>query len=415
MTTIERIIKRTSIRWHPTRNGRLTPNDVTHGSTKKIWMLCDNGHEWDAFAFNLSRGQGCPYCAGKRVGEDNNLQATNPRLAHEWHPKKNGRLSPREVTAGSGKKAWWLCRKGHEWEAVIASRNSDVGCPFCTGKKASNENNLKAKRPDLAHEWHQKKNGELKASDVTPGSHGKVWWRCTKGHEWKATVHARNGGTGCPYCAGKKVGKDNSLQALNPGLAKEWNTIRNASLTPKEIIPGSSKKVWWQCRKGHAWQAVVVSRNKGNGCPYCAARKTCDDNCLQTVRPEIAREWHPIKNKPLSPGDVTPGSGKKVWWRCKEGHEWKTTVLDRSHGKNCPYCAGSKPTPENSLRAKNPGLSRQWHPTRNAPLTPEDVLPHSRREVWWSCHKGHEWRKPVVYRLRGSGCPVCAVEKRAGV
>jgi len=37
------------------------------------------------------------------------------------------------------------------------------------------------------------------------------------------------------------------------------------------MIPaGTEKKVWWMCEKGHEWQAVVYSRNKGKGCPICA-------------------------------------------------------------------------------------------------------------------------------------------------
>ncbi len=411
MTAFDRIIQKATIRWHPKRNGRLTPNDVTPGSMKKIWMLCDKGHEWDAFVFNLSRGQGCPYCAGKRVGEDNSLARLNPQLACEWHPSKNGHITPEMVTAGSGKKSWWKCRHGHEWEALIASRNSGVGCPYCKGRKASKQNCLKTLRPDLAREWHLKKNKEVSPENVTMGSHVKVWWRCNKGHDWKATVHARSCGTGCPYCAGKKVDKSNSLRTLRPELAGEWHRTKNGRLTPDDVIPGSTRKVWWQCRQGHAWEAVISSRSAGRGCPYCASRKVCKDNCLQTVRPELAREWHPTKNVQLTPQDVTPGSGKKVWWRCRNGHEWKAAVLGRTRKTGCPYCAGQKPTLEHSLRVKNPGLAGQWHPMKNLRLSPKDVFPHSRHEVWWKCHKGHEWQKRIVDRMRGCGCPICAVEK----
>ena len=28
----------------------------------------------------------------------------------------------------------------------------------------------------------------------------KVWWRCSRGHEWQATISNRNYGTGCPAC-----------------------------------------------------------------------------------------------------------------------------------------------------------------------------------------------------------------------
>ena len=40
-------------------------------------------------------------------------------LAKEWHPTKNSSLTPKDVTAGSNKKVWWQCSRGHEWEAGI--------------------------------------------------------------------------------------------------------------------------------------------------------------------------------------------------------------------------------------------------------------------------------------------------------
>ena len=45
------------------RNGALTPNDVTNGSGKKVWWICQYGHEWKA-AINprTKRGVGCPEC-----------------------------------------------------------------------------------------------------------------------------------------------------------------------------------------------------------------------------------------------------------------------------------------------------------------------------------------------------------------
>ncbi|MCI6567534.1 MAG: zinc-ribbon domain-containing protein [Dysosmobacter sp.] len=31
-------------------------------------------------------------------------------------------------------------------------------------------------------------------------------------------------------------------------------------------------RVWWQCERGHEWQAVIFSRVQGAGCPVCAGR-----------------------------------------------------------------------------------------------------------------------------------------------
>ena len=62
-----------------------------------------------------------------------NLAVSNPVLCEEWHPTKNGDLTPNDVTPGSNKKVWWMCRKcKHEWQAGIFGRNSrGRGCKKC--------------------------------------------------------------------------------------------------------------------------------------------------------------------------------------------------------------------------------------------------------------------------------------------
>jgi hypothetical protein len=159
-------------------------------------------------------------------------------------------------------------------------------------------------------------------SEITPnllGSNKKVWWICTQGHEWQARVTDRNyRKTGCPYCSGYRVCVDNCLYTINPNLARQWHPTKNGPLNPKEVTPGSSKKVWWICSEGHTWEAVVSNRNSGTGCPYCAGRALGADNCLQTLNPSLAAEWHPVENGRLTPRDVTPGSSL-----------WEVSLLQR--------------------------------------------------------------------------------------
>lgn len=392
--------------WHPTMNGDLTPLNVTRGSSKRVWWLCSKGHEWQAIVSNRINGSGCPYCSGRAVCHDNCLQTVKPRLAKEWHPNKNGSLTPYDVTPGSHASVWWLCSKGHSWEAKILDRSYGTGCPYCAGKAVCQENCLQALNQKLANEWHPTKNNSLTPHDVTPNSNHKVWWVCNKGHEWAARVADRNRGKGCPYCAGKAVCRDNNLLTLNPTLAKEWHPIKNAILSPADITVSSHKKVWWLCKIGHEWIARVADRSKDSGCPYCSGNLVCDDNCLRKANPDLAKEWHPIKNEPLTPADITSNSSKKVWWRCKKEHEWLSTVAKRTNGRGCPYCAGKAVCRDNNLLTLNPSLAREWHPNRND-AGPSDVTPGSNKKVWWHCIKGHEWEATVHNRANGSGCPYC--------
>ena len=65
----------------------------------------------------------------------------NAQLMVEWNWEKNNELNfkPETLTLGSGKKVWWKCSKGHEWQAIIANRSKGSGCPECYREKRSKQ------------------------------------------------------------------------------------------------------------------------------------------------------------------------------------------------------------------------------------------------------------------------------------
>jgi hypothetical protein len=146
--------------------------------------------------------RGCSYCVGKQIGLSNCLATKNPKLAKQWHPVKNGDLTPYDVSCGSYKNIWWQCSKNpkHEWQANISSRNNGNGCPYCSGRYATKEYNLLIINPKLCEEWDYNKN-KKKPEEYCPNSGIKVWWKCKEcDREWKATIASRNNGIGCPGC-----------------------------------------------------------------------------------------------------------------------------------------------------------------------------------------------------------------------
>ena len=128
--------------WHPTKNGDLTPENITHGSHKKVWWLCNKGHSHYSTVSNRTskNATGCPECSGNKVGEDNNLLALFPEVAKEWHPTKNSSFTPSQVSYGSEKKVWWLCPKGHTYDSQVnhRTRKDSRGCPYCSGRRTLN-------------------------------------------------------------------------------------------------------------------------------------------------------------------------------------------------------------------------------------------------------------------------------------
>ena len=267
----------------------------------------------------------------------------NKGLMEEWDFSKNTDINPETITLGSHKKAWWICKKHHHsWEAEIKSRYYGNGCPYCSGLKAlAGFNDLQTINPSLSKEWNYIKNKNLMPTMFTSNSGEKVWWVCKNKHEWLASIKDRNHGRGCPYCANKKIIQGfNDLQTFYPKIAEEWNYDKNGSLLPSMVAINSNKKIWWKCKRGHEWQAIIYSRVNGNNCPYCSGQKVLAGfNDLQTKNPNLAKEWNYEKNEDLTPAMFTVSSGKKVWWKCRKGHEWESVILNRTIGGNsCPIC-----------------------------------------------------------------------------
>ena len=281
-------------------------------------------------------------------------------------------------------------------------------------RKPKKGKSLAEVNPELAKQWHTSKNGDLTAYDVTPNGGKKVWWKCLKDidHEWDAKISNRNNGSGCPLCPRpRRIPKPGrSFAEKNPDLINEWDSTKNGDLTPYDVTSNSGRKFWWKCPKAidHEWEASLDNRSRGKGCPYCCGQRVARSNSLSTISPNIAKEWHPIKNGRLTAYDVTPNSGKKVWWKCPKetDHEWEASVDNRAKGKGCPCCSGRKAVKSNCLATTHPEIAKQWHPTKNGDLTPYDVTYGSDVNAWWKCDKGddHEW-STVIGAKRG--CSIC--------
>jgi len=240
------------------------PSEVIPKTNRMLEWKCSFGHTWIASGNNrVCRKSGCPYCANHKVHPGfNDLKTLFPKIAKEvdgWNPET--------VTAGTHSRRSWKCRLGHTWTASVVKRTSgdSTGCPFCSNKAAwPGFNDLATLFPDIAAEargWDP--------SQVVAGSHEKLPWRCSLGHEWVAPPSRRTAGKecGCPYCSNQRVWPGfNDLKTKYPDVAKEadgWD--------PSTIAWGSHKRLPWRCAEGHTWLAVVRKRTeRGQSCPSCA-------------------------------------------------------------------------------------------------------------------------------------------------
>lgn len=323
------------------RNLPLTPSDVPYGSNKLYWWIGSCGHEWQTSAKARSCGEKCPICSNARIIPGiNDLKSLEPELANEWFDR-NYPLEPTMIGSGTHKKVFWKGRCGHEWAASVRSRVRGAGCPYCSHNIIlPGFNDLETAFPELAKEWSDR-NLPLLPSQVAPFANRKVWWKCSKGHEWNTLISTRAYGSKCPYCSGILTLKGfNDFATLHPEIAAEWSD-RNEPLTLDMVNERSTKNVWWKCGVcGNEWKGVVKARVHGRVCPVCAEKEVKPGyNDLATTDPILLEEWDYGLNRDINPARISRNSMRPVWWKCRFGHSWKDKISTRTFEKQgCKSC-----------------------------------------------------------------------------
>lgn len=497
--------------WDFEKNGDLLPETVSSGSHKKVWWKCEKGHSFQQTVNKrMLRNFNCPLCSGhKTVAGINDFASAYPDLAKEWHPHKNGDLLPSMITRKNGKKVWWQCRYGHEWQATPHDRADGTGCPFCSARRSTSFPEqaifyyLKKLYPDAVNRYRDIFDNGMELDIFIPSIRYAVEfdggrWHNTEEHhqrerlkyeickknrimlirvkedakkDWhdvadaiymlpkrdqeqlaaviQAILNATDPSSNMwtrknPLCFQSRFDVDlerdrneireyltsikDSLTELRPDLVLEWNWEKNGNLSPDMFGINSNDKVWWKCNTcGHEWQTTVIQRGgkRNSGCPECSKikrgktftkAKVLERGSLAENNPELAKEWHPTKNGNLTARDITASSFAKIWWLCpKCGYEWQAAPLNRNKGIGCPCCSGRVPkVGENDFKTRFPDLAKEWHPTKNGEMKPEQFLPKSGKKVWWCCSVcGNEWETVIRNRTNGHGCPVCARKKRS--
>jgi hypothetical protein len=404
--------------WHPTRNGKLEPSDVSARTPTVVWWICGAAHPhvWQAAVSARAQSDSlCPTCAFRPKTA---LAERHPELAREFHPTKNWPLSLDDIGIGSDRRIWWRCFRNpeHEWQTSVQTRIRKPGCPLCDGRIVTPRTSLAGKYPEIAAEWHPTKNGDLRPEQVRPSWTKHAFWQCSRNpeHVWEARVWQRTRtGTGCPVCFGSALSPEVTFAATHPEVAAEWHPTKNGDLRPDQMRAGSERRVWWRCARDptHEWRTFIVNRAlAGHGCPMCSGRVATPTTSLAARFPEIAARWHPTKNGALTPDRVMPNAKAKYWWQCPKDpkHVWKAEPSGKGR---CPLCLGKKVTSANSLAGTAPAIAAEWHPEKNGRRRPEQTYWKSTARAWWRCTRDarHEWESTVACRVKAkNGCPFCA-------
>ena len=409
--------------WHPTKNNHLKPENFTSGSGKSVWWKCPKGddHEWKAGITTRYRGNGCPFCDGKRVSKTNNFAAMHPKIAEQWHPIKNGDSKSDGYTSGSHIRIWWKCPKSdqHDWEASIKSRTRGSGCPYCSPQTSAPEIRilceLKYLFDNIEVNWRNKIDG-IEVDVYIPQI--KIGFEYD-GHYWHKDKKRND-------LIKNKFLKEKGIELIrireHPLKETSINDLIIKGLISKVNLNAIVLKI----------MTLLKTPLKINFTAYIKNKKFLNETefnrylsflpspppefSISSTHPKVSKEWHYHKNTPLKPENFTSGSGKSVWWKCPKGddHEWQTHIANRTNGEGCPFCSGKRVSADNNLAAMHPKIAEQWHPNKNGDSKSDGYTSGSHIRIWWKCPKGHDYRSAIKERTRKdkpTGCPECSGNK----
>ena len=403
--------------WHPTKNGKLKPKDVIAAGNKKYWWKCPKGfdHEYQQSIYDKAitkrSKSGCPFCAFKILCKTNSLAYMYPEVAAQWHPTKNGKLTPNKVVAHAQKiKPWWKCKKNHEWKALVSSRTvNGTGCKKCTGVGISYmEIRIYSELIKIFSDikWSYKISGyqcDLFIPQLKLGIEvdGVYWHKVQKRIDFdkKKNLFFKKRGIKLIRV------RENGLPLLNPemdiNVSFDNNKKENINILLNKIKTLKNSKRNLREIKFYKKEKKFVNEKL-----YKAIRSNLPspilENSLEYKRKDLVKEWDYKKNYPLVPSMFKLASQLLVWWLCKNKHSYQARIGNRSILKrNCPYCAGRYALPDFNLKTEHPNIVKEWNYELNK-KKPEEFTPISGQHVWWNCSKGHIYRKAISHKTHKS-------------
>lgn len=412
-------------RWDFLENNKLglNPEKITEGSHIEAHFICPICKtRWIGEIRNVLKykSSGCTECQkSERVNSwiQNKLKDTqklfesNPELEKEWDYIKNGKLglNPERLTAGSNKKAFWICPLGHSYDSYIVNRTKkNTGCSVCAGQKIlPGFNDLATTRPDLLEEWDYELNNKLgvEPENVMRGSHDVVNWICPFGHKYKKEIHARTGGQGCSVCS-KESQTSFPEQAIYFYLSKVFKDAVNRYGKPEIdiFIPSLNLGIEYDGEYAHRKERKDIEERKN---------KILKERGINLIRIKEVRNLkkdssNVIYCKPVSSNAFLNEVILKLEERINRFYNLNIKLL--------PNIVKDRITIEeqyfslrkaDSIAVKYPKIAKEWDYEKNGQLKPEYITCGAHRKYWWRCSNNHSYECSPRKRINGHGCQIC--------
>lgn len=410
--------------WHPIKNDNLSPTDVTYGSGKIVWWICDNNHEYRRSIDASVKSKGCPICQAF-------YKSSFPEQCFFYYIKQ---VYPDAV--------------GRYHEPFLKNMELDIYIPSIkTGIEY--DGIFWHKKEMLAREKKKynlcKENG-IRLFRIREGvfngfldNADRTWYvplNCVGDDLDIYIIQILQQLTlTSVYCLPSVNVKrdrfrileylshrDKSFASEFPNLVCEWDYEKNSPLKPENFSPYSNERVFWKCSIcGKSWKTSIATRaNSGYlGCKQCVSKQSRKQQIHSTIEktgslaekyPYLLDEWD-YANNTVDPHELLPNSREIVGWVCKKcGHHWKSDIAHRTRGHGCTLCSKQEVVAGiNDLATISPELAKEWNYDKNT-LTPNEVAPNSNRVYWWKCSTcSYEWEATLNNRFsKKSGCPCCS-------
>lgn len=341
-------------------NNLKKPEEYAPKSNQEVYWVCSKcGYRFKAKICNrTNRGGGCACCSNKIIVQGiNDFCTTHPDLAKEWHPTKNGEIRPTDVSYGRATKIWWLCPEGHEYTATLNHRSSGTNCPFCnSGRQTSFAEQavfyyVKKVFPDAINRYKDIFDNGMEIDIYIPSiklaiEYDGMFWHTNNKSSRERKKYEICAANGIKLYRLKEDLSRNDFDNSDKSLGIEGNMYEHKQLAQvirillDEIDPESN--MW--TRKNpydlHSRVDINIKRDEAEIRSYMTKLR---GDSLENKFPNIAKEWHPTKNKDLLPSKVYPHSDIVVWWLCPDcNHEYTASIGHRSSGTGCPVCGITK-------------------------------------------------------------------------
>ena len=422
-------------------------SDLKKADNRKVWWICEKKHEWLVAPTNrIKYGVNSitkKYSQCRKCHEMSTIKISSI-VKKYFNQNLNPKIKIEELSQTSKQLINWQCinNKKHIWQAQYrskanasrrVSKKSKYGCPFCAGIKVEKNRSLEFLYPNIFKAIKSQKDKismgcgvSKKIEFICPVNiehifSAKIINQTYYNSKTTVTEAKKNDKLKCPYCLGRKLSKENSLDITHPNLAKRFDEKKNKKKI-KEILYVGRKAYWWNCIKNnkHSFFSKCENVNKAlksknKGCPICAHVLFYPSDTLFVRRKDLYNEIDKIKNKGINLKKLTYYSGESINWVCSlnKTHKWNYPINLRARQKTlvCPYCSKRKFHKTNSLIKEFPEIAKEWHYKLNEPNTPNNIKSTTQKEFYWKClnNPTHVWLTSVNRRVyNNSSCPLCA-------